>query len=500
MTEAQVSWYSASTLYPKGIIIIPSSKPVGTRHPSWPNHIRNVLVISDALAITAALVTTLYIRMPDPDAPLAGARCVTYPTLALVLGSAWLVILSTNGSHRIRLVGSGLQQYQLVMRGTLWIFGVLAVLSYLFKLSVSRSLFLIALPLGLIFMCLERKVIRKVIQRSRKQGRFLIPTLVTGAGPEVERTVQTLRRNIAVGYAPAAVCLNGEEPQKCSDLPADLPVLGYQQLLKEVREFPLSAVVAAGGMSSAQTKQLSWDLEDCRTQLLFIPELIDVAGPRMSTYEAAGLNLVHVDLAKYSGIKYIIKRAFDILASLMALILFSPTMAVTALAIRLEDGGPAIFKQERIGENGKPFTIHKFRSMAVDAEARMAELIAANGGCALLFKMEDDPRITKVGRFIRKYSIDELPQFWTVLRGSMSIVGPRPQVQREVDEYEEPTHRRLLVKPGITGLWQIGGRSDLPLEEAVRLDLKYVENWSLLGDISIILKTVKVVLFPNGAY
>lgn len=134
MIEAQVSWYSASTLYPKGIIIIPSSKPVGTRHPSWPNHIRNVLVISDALAITAALVTTLYIRMPDPDAPLAGARCVTYPTLALVLGSAWLVILSTNGSHRIRLVGSGLQQYQLVMRGTLWIFGVLAVLSYLFKL------------------------------------------------------------------------------------------------------------------------------------------------------------------------------------------------------------------------------------------------------------------------------------------------------------------------------------------------------------------------------
>ena len=175
-------------------------------------------------------------------------------------------------------------------------------------------------------------------------------------------------------------------------------------------------------------------------------------------------------------------------------------MAVTALAIRLEDGGPVIFKQERIGENGKPFTIHKFRSMAVDAEARMAQLIAANGGSALLFKMEDDPRITRVGKFIRKYSIDELPQFWTVLRGSMSIVGPRPQVQREVDEYVGPTHRRLLVKPGVTGLWQIGGRSDLPLKEAVRLDLKYVENWSLLGDISIILKTVKVVLFPNGAY
>ena len=130
----------------------------------------------------------------------------------------------------------------------------------------------------------------------------------------------------------------------------------------------------------------------------------------------------------------------------------------------------------------------------------MAQLIAANGGSALLFKMEDDPRITRVGKFIRKYSIDELPQFWTVLRGSMSIVGPRPQVQREVDEYVGPTHRRLLVKPGITGLWQIGGRSDLPLKEAVRLDLKYVENWSLLGDISIILKTVKVVLFPNGAY
>lgn len=471
-------------------------KAAGRLH--WPTRIRFGLTLSDALAIAVALLTTLYTRWPSPDSQtIAGTRHVTYSALAVVLGLVWLLALSTNDSHRIRLLSSGLQEYQLVVRGTLWTFGSLAIFSYLFKLSVSRSLFLITLPLGLILLCLERQVVRRAIQKSRKRGKFLIPALVIGAGPHVERAIEDLRRNITVGYDPSAVCITTtEQPPSC----LGLPVISYQELLQSAQELPLAAVVAAGGMSRKQTRQLSWDLEAHPVQLLFIPSLTDVAGPRITTYAASGVNLVHVDLARYSEIKYIIKRTFDIVASILALIVLSPIMAATAIAIRLEDGGPVIFRQERIGEDGKPFTIHKFRSMAVDAEDRIAQLIADNGGSALLFKMEDDPRITKVGKFIRKYSIDELPQFWTVLRGSMSVVGPRPQVQREVDEYDGPTHRRLLVKPGITGLWQVGGRSELSPEEAIRLDLNYVENWSLLGDISIILKTVNVVLFPNGAY
>jgi lipopolysaccharide/colanic/teichoic acid biosynthesis glycosyltransferase len=178
----------------------------------------------------------------------------------------------------------------------------------------------------------------------------------------------------------------------------------------------------------------------------------------------------------------------------------SPLLLLVALLIRLQDGGPILYRQRRVGANGAEFDMVKFRSMVVDAETRRAEIADANEYDEILFKIREDPRVTRVGRIIRKYSIDELPQLFNVLRGEMSLVGPRPPLVDEYERYEQDTHRRLLVRPGLTGLWQVSGRSDLPWSEAVRLDLYYVDNWSMVIDLVIMVKTVKAVLASRGAY
>lgn len=217
----------------------------------------------------------------------------------------------------------------------------------------------------------------------------------------------------------------------------------------------------------------------------------------------ADLPLIHVSTPRLGGFSAALKRVFDILGAALGLLVISPFMLATAIAIKLDDGGPVFFRQTRVGRENQPFMMIKFRSMVVDAEARLAELEEREGqdaGNGVLFKMKDDPRITRVGRILRAYSIDELPQLINVLLGSMSMVGPRPPLASEVERYGTDVLRRLIVKPGITGLWQVGGRSDLDWEESVRLDLYYVENWSIVQDLIIIFRTVRVVLTRDGAY
>jgi exopolysaccharide biosynthesis polyprenyl glycosylphosphotransferase len=213
-----------------------------------------------------------------------------------------------------------------------------------------------------------------------------------------------------------------------------------------------------------------------------------------------GLPLMHVDIPQYSGAKHVLKRVVDVAMALGALLALSPLLLVLAIIVRLDSPGPVLFRQDRVGKDGHPFGMFKFRSMVVDAEARLAALDQRNEGAGVLFKLRDDPRVTHCGRWMRKYSLDELPQLWNVVLGHMSMVGPRPPLDREVSGYEHHTHRRLLIKPGITGLWQINGRSDLAWEEAVRLDLYYVENWSIAGDLLILWRTFRAVIKPSGAY
>jgi exopolysaccharide biosynthesis polyprenyl glycosylphosphotransferase len=285
----------------------------------------------------------------------------------------------------------------------------------------------------------------------------------------------------------------------------EIPVLGHRDdvsdILSAVAESGVDTVAISGSaLAPDDLRRLGWDLAARNVGMIMAPALTDVAGPRIHMQPVGGLPLIHVTTPKLEGGKAALKRGLDIVASLVLLALLGMPMLIVAAAVKLDSPGPALFKQTRIGRAGVSFKMLKFRSMVLDAEARLSTLRSLNEGAGLLFKMKHDPRVTRLGRILRRFSIDELPQLINVLRGEMSLVGPRPPLPAEVAGYDDFAHRRLLVKPGVTGLWQVSGRSDLSWEEAIRLDLSYVENWSLAQDLVILLRTARAVLGKTGAY
>jgi exopolysaccharide biosynthesis polyprenyl glycosylphosphotransferase len=282
-----------------------------------------------------------------------------------------------------------------------------------------------------------------------------------------------------------------------------VPVVGNSTSIIDALRTTGADTVAVGAWSDltqAGLRRLSWELEGSGVDLVVAPALTDVAGPRIHIRPVSGLPLLHVEEPEFSGVRRLLKGSVDRGGAIAALVVLLPLFLALAVWVRLSSRGPALFRQERIGTDGKPFTMYKFRSMYVDAEQRLADLRALNEGDGVLFKMKDDPRITPAGKWLRRFSLDELPQLINVAIGTMSLVGPRPPLQSEVSQYENDVRRRLLVKPGLTGLWQISGRSDLSWEESVRLDLHYVENWSLALDLVILWKTAFAVLSRKGAY
>jgi exopolysaccharide biosynthesis polyprenyl glycosylphosphotransferase len=260
------------------------------------------------------------------------------------------------------------------------------------------------------------------------------------------------------------------------------------------------AVLGCPELDAVKLRALAWELEKTGTDLCVAPALLDVAGPRTTVRPVAGLTLLHVDHPQLTGPRLVMKELFDRSVAGLALVLLAPVLATLALAIRLSDPGPALFTQIRVGKEGRSFRIYKFRTMVVDAERRKGELVASNDSDGVLFKMRRDPRVTAVGERLRRWSVDELPQLVNVFRGEMSLVGPRPALPAEAAMYAEHVRRRLVVKPGLTGLWQVNGRSDLSWEESVRLDLRYVENWSFAMDLQILWKTISVIFRGSGAY
>jgi exopolysaccharide biosynthesis polyprenyl glycosylphosphotransferase len=282
-----------------------------------------------------------------------------------------------------------------------------------------------------------------------------------------------------------------------------VPVLGdIDDVRRLAVDLGVDGVIVAGGSysSAADLRRLGWALQGLELEMLVVPSLTDIAGPRVHMRHVAGLPFVQVEEPQSDRAGGWAKRTFDLVVATCLLVALSPLLLAVALLIRLQDAGPVLYRQRRVGADGAEFDMIKFRSMVVDAEARLAEIAHANEHDGVLFKIREDPRVTRVGRFIRKFSIDELPQLLNVLRGEMSLVGPRPPLINEYERYEQDTHRRLLVRPGMTGLWQVSGRADLPWSEAVRLDLYYVDNWSMVIDLVIMLKTVKAVLASRGAY
>lgn len=456
---------------------------------------------TDVVLIICAVGLANWVRFGSSLSGIdAGNLEVGYDVVGAVITVVWVLMLAIARSREKRIVGTGMEEYRAVITGSLGAFGLVAVLSYLVGVDLSRGYFLIALPAGALFILCGRWVWRQSLNFARRRGYALTAAIIVGDCAEVTWAAQQFRRRPEAGYVPVALSVVGGLPPAAGTGTESLPYIPVDALADAVHQKKAGAVVVAGSMSREGIRALSWQLESANVDFVLLTRLTDVAGPRIHVSPVQGLPMVHVDLPQFSAVDRVFKRCLDVAVSVVALVVTSPILALIAIAIRLDDGGPVVFRQERVGMNGTVFVIHKFRTMAVDAEERMPELIREHGGKALLFKLKDDPRVTRIGGFLRRYSLDELPQFWDVLRGPMSVVGPRPQVAREVEQYEDHVHRRLLAKPGITGLWQVSGRNDLSVEESIRLDISYVENWSLSGDLVIILKTVGAVLRSSGAY
>jgi exopolysaccharide biosynthesis polyprenyl glycosylphosphotransferase len=323
--------------------------------------------------------------------------------------------------------------------------------------------------------------------------------LAVGGREEVEALVAELNREPYAGLTVVGACM----PPGDAVAGSSVPVVGSLTSVPDaVARLGVDtvAVTASRGLTSGVLKRLGWDLEDAGVDLVVAPALTDVAGPRVHVRPVSGLQLLYVEQPEFTGPTRVIKEAVDRVSAAVALTVVSPVLAVIALAVRLSSPGPVIFRQVRVGRDGALFTVYKFRTMFVGAEREIGDLRRRDDGNGVLFKLRDDPRVTRVGRFLRRFSLDELPQLVNVLTGSMSLVGPRPALPSETQRYGRTTARRLLVKPGMTGLWQVSGRSDLSWEDSVRLDLYYVENWSFAGDIQILWKTLSAVVTQRGAY
>lgn len=480
----------------------PASAQAMSGPKGWSRKYQRRLAISDAFVVVLVMVVAQAVRFGwDPQAPVAGPSAPPYWFVSVTIAVLWLLNLTWTSSREPRILGHGPQEFQRVVSASWYTFAVIAIVGFLTQWQISRGYLLFALPLGTVVLLVYRAAWRAWIHAQRDAGELQAQVLVAGPLRTSEQMIRRLRQARRAGYNVVGVCLPPtSRGELASDL-ADVPVLGVIDRAVEVaQEVGAEYILLSGNdeMSLSEARRLGWALEGTGIGLIVAPAMVDIAGPRVMMSPVEGLPLLHVDPAQFSGSKYLIKSLVDRAATVMILLVLALPMLAVALGVRLTSPGPSLFKQQRIGLDGKPFNMLKFRSMVQGAEARLQEVVG--GEIGLYYKAVDDPRVTGLGRFLRKYSIDELPQLWNVLRGDMSLVGPRPQVPAEVEQYNDLAHRRLLVKPGMTGLWQVSGRSALAPEEAIRLDAYYAENWSLGGDLLIIVRTIHAVVTTSGAY
>jgi exopolysaccharide biosynthesis polyprenyl glycosylphosphotransferase len=450
-------------------------------------------VIADFVVGVVAVVAAVGIRFGSH----ANAR---YLILSLLLPLIWMGALSLFGAYERRFLGSGSDEFRKVLNAGFSLTGALALISYAVNNELSRIYLLVSMQVIVALDLLVRFALRKRLHRARTRGQCMSTVVAVGHQAAVEQLISELRREPYHGLEVVAACL--ADGSTVSEV-AGVPVFGdFDRTTAAVRSIGAGtvAVLSCPEIDGVKLRTLAWELEKTGTDLCVAPALLDVAGPRTTVRPTAGLTLLHVDHPQLSGPRQVVKDLFDRCVAAVVLGILSPVMLVITMAIRLSDGGPALFTQVRVGKDGQPFTIYKFRTMVVDAEARLAELQARNDNDGVLFKMRRDPRVTALGTRLRKWSLDELPQLFNVLTGDMSLVGPRPALPAEAAQYADHVRRRLVVKPGLTGLWQVSGRSDLSWEESVRLDLRYVENWSLALDVQILWKTVAVICGGSGAY
>jgi exopolysaccharide biosynthesis polyprenyl glycosylphosphotransferase len=433
-----------------------------------------------------------------------GTVSLSYMGISLALIASWYISLGAHDTRGFRTLGAGAPEYRTVLNASVLLFSIVACLAFFLQLDLARGYVLIAFPLGVLSLLVERLAWRRWLLRQRSNGRFSFHVLLVGSPSSATHIARELARTPAAGYHVVGAVLPNSET--VGHLPGtDVPIAGdLNSILAAMHATGADTVVvtSADELPPQKVREISWSLAPGRQHLILAPSLTDIGGPRIHTRPVAGLPLVHVEMPRYEGRKLFTKRLFDVIASGALLAVLLPLLAVIAACVWLSSTGPVFFRQERVGLNSSRFRMLKFRSMVVDAETRLLDLqsVSRLQGNSVMFKMKNDPRITTIGRFLRRFSLDELPQLLNVFAGSMSLVGPRPPLRSEVELYDDHVHRRFLVKPGITGLWQVSGRSDLSWDESVRIDVRYVENWSLTFDFMILWKTIGAVARGPGAH
>jgi exopolysaccharide biosynthesis polyprenyl glycosylphosphotransferase len=455
-------------------------------------------VLVDAFAISSALFLASIIRFEIMGT--SPAKDVDYTLITFIATIGWLLIFWMYGLYEPRQVLSPINEFKQVFHGIVAGGVVIFVVDAALKLELARGWTLLALAAGLLIVGGERLAVRKTLHFMRRRGGDATRTIVVGANHEARTVARTLERETWLGYQ--ILGFVDDSMTKGSELGNGHAILGSTEELRElIREYrPTLILVAATSLDATRLNRLFWELQDVNVDLQITSGTIDLMASRMTVQSVAGVPLIYVRRTGMDRLQRTLKRFLDIFGSVLGLIVLSPFLLATILWIKMESRGGAFFKQVRIGRDGKPFLCWKFRTMVHDAESRRAELEHLSEGPGLLFKLKEDPRITKAGRALRRYSLDELPQLYNVLRGEMSLVGPRPALPNEVEQYDDWVRNRLRVKPGMTGLWQVSGRTETTFSDYVRYDLFYIQNWSLSLDLWILWRTFRAVVGGEGAH
>ena len=475
------------------------------RRRSWQRAFAVRLFVSDITVVVIAVFGSQLIWFGLETVPLTAPRPfslgASYTVVSIVLVVAWMAMLDVFATRDHKVIGSGTLEYKRAADATTRLFGLFAIIAFLFQIEFARGYFLTALPAGILLLIWTRWRWRQWLRVRQARGIYLSRAVLLGERLKLAHVAATITRTPGSGLLLVGALTR--QGVAGTGVIHGVPIVGeYADLMTAVDETHADTVILTGAdeINPEDMRQVGWELETRGVDLIVAPALTDVAGPRIHSRPVAGLPLIHVSYPQFEGAKRVTKRTFDIVGSAMLILLCSPGLVWAALAVKRSSPGNIVYRQERIGRHGATFGMYKFRSMVQDADDQLESLLDAQGTSHTpLFKVTNDPRITPVGKILRKYSIDELPQLFNVLFGEMSLVGPRPQRAAEVALYDSVAQRRLIMKPGMSGLWQVSGRSNLSWEDSIRLDLYYVENWSLTADILILWRTVRAVVTPDGA-
>ncbi|MFI5855244.1 sugar transferase [Streptomyces parvulus] len=471
---------------------------VGRTAVDWEQRYRRTVITTDTVA-TAVVVAAIGNFFGARDAANWHEKwgILAFGTELLVLGA-----LAVSRSWAPGVLGQGAEEFRRLGRSLFMATVVLALGGIALTSRNIKLWIFVAVPAIALVTMTARYVLRLRLHRQRKEGRCLRPVLAAGSADTVRDLITRTRRFPHLGWRVDAVCTTDGLARGSEHLDG-VPVVGrLTDVAGHVQRdgYRVVAVTPDPHWSPDRLQRLAWNLEGGDTEMVVAPVLMEVAGPRLHIDAVLGIPLLRVSMPTFTGGRRAVKGVVDRAGAAVLLVLFAPLMVVVGLLVLADSRGGAFYRQRRVGKDGREFTILKFRTMVAGADRARAALADRNEGAGLLFKLRRDPRVTRVGAVLRRYSLDELPQLLNVLTGSMSLVGPRPPLPEESAAYGPDIRRRLLVKPGLTGLWQISGRSDLSWEEAVRLDLRYVEDWSLALDTVILWKTLRAVFYGQGAY